>query len=152
MTIGQKVLDTPLMKFLKGFTQLVQEYRDVRKLYLSWDAASWHKSQKLNNFIAEHNFLAGSQQLPTIELVALPANAQFLNVIESVFSGMARAIIHNSDYGSVDAAKHAIDLYFAERNNHFLQSPRRAGKKIWGLEETTSRFGCENNCKNPKYR
>jgi hypothetical protein len=28
------------------------------------------------------------------------SGAQFLNVIESVFSGMARAIIHNSDYDS----------------------------------------------------
>ena len=131
---------------------LVQEYRDVRKLYFSWDAASWHKSQKLNDFIAEHNFLAESQHLPTIELVALPANAQFLNIIESVFSGMARAIIHNSDYASVDTVKHAINLYFAERNQHFLHSPKRAGKKIWGLEQTTSQFAAENNCKNPKYR
>lgn len=131
---------------------LVEEYRDVRKLYLSWDAASWHKSQKLNNFIDEHNFLAESQHLPLIELVALPANAQFLNVIESVFSGMARAIIHNSDYESADAAMHAMDLYFDERNQHYLQSPKRAGKKIWGLEETVSQFASENNCKNPKYR
>jgi hypothetical protein len=34
---------------------------------------------------------------PEIEILPLPAQAQFLNVIESVFSGMARAIIHNSD-------------------------------------------------------
>ncbi len=33
------------------------------------------------------------------------AGAQFLNVIESVFSGMARAIIHNSDYPSLDAGR-----------------------------------------------
>jgi transposase len=131
---------------------LVQEYQDVRKLYLSWDAASWHKSKKLSDFIANHNFLAESQHLPAIELVALPANAQFLNVIESVFSGMARAIIHNSDYASLDAAKNAIDLYLAERNHHFLRSPKRAGKKIWGLEQTSSQFASENNCKNPKYR
>jgi len=39
--------------------------------------------------------------------VPLPAGAQFLNVIESVFSGMARAIIHNSDYESL---KHARPL------------------------------------------
>jgi hypothetical protein len=37
-----------------------------------------------------------------------PARAQFLNVIESVFSGTARAIIHNSDYKSVDETKRAI--------------------------------------------
>jgi len=29
---------------------------------------------------------------------------------------MARAIIHNSDYASVEAAKAAIDRYFTERN------------------------------------
>lgn len=131
---------------------LIQEYRAIRKLYLSWDAATWHRSKKLTNFIVEHNFLAQSKHLPVIELVALPANAQFLNVIESVFSGMARAIIHNSDYDSVDAAMHAMNLYFAERNRHFLQSPKRAGKKIWGLEQTSSQFASENNCKNPKYR
>jgi hypothetical protein len=65
---------------------------------------------------------------------------------------MARAIIHNSDYASVDTAKHAIDLYFAERNQHFSHSPKRAGKKIWGLEQTSSQFASENNCKNAKYR
>jgi transposase len=139
-------------EMIKLVELLLQEYCDVRKLYLSWDAASWHKSLKLNHFIAEHNSLAESSHLPLIELVALPAGAQFLNVIESVFSGMARAIIHNSDYASVDAAMHAMTLYFAERNRHFLQSPKRAGKKIWGLEQTSSQFAAENNCKNPKYR
>jgi len=51
-------------------------------------------------------------------------------VIESVFSGMARAIIHNSDYASVEAAKAAIDRYFRERNEHFIKHPRRAGRKV----------------------
>ena len=63
-----------------------------------------------------------------VETAPLPARAQFLNVIESVFSGMARAIIHNSDYKSVDEAKAAVDRYFAERD-YFRQHPRRAGKK-----------------------
>jgi hypothetical protein len=35
---------------------------------------------------------------PTVETAPLPSGAQFLNVIESVFSGLARSIIHNSDY------------------------------------------------------
>jgi hypothetical protein len=42
---------------------------------------------------------------PIMKTAALPAGAQFLNVIESVFSGLARAVIHNSDYPSVEAAK-----------------------------------------------
>ena len=52
--------------------------------------------------------------------------AQFLNVIESVFGGMARGIIHNSDYHSVEATKDAIDRYYAERNEHFRVHPKRA--------------------------
>ena len=46
---------------------------------------------------------------PFVELAPLPSSAQFLNIIESVFSGMAKAIIHNSTYQSVDECKIAID-------------------------------------------
>ena len=79
-------------------------------------------------------------------------SAQFLNVIESVFSGMARAIIHNSDYKTLDDAKAAVDRYFADRNAHFLQHPRRAGVKIWGREREVAAFSEANNCKDPRYR
>ena len=72
---------------------------------------------------------------PAVEPAPLPSCAQFLNVIEAVFSGMARAIIHNSDYASVDAAKAAIDRYFAERHGHFQKQPRRAGNKLWRMEK-----------------
>jgi len=71
---------------------------------------------------------------PLVELAPLPASAQFLNVIESVFSGMAKAIIHNSNYSSTKQCQLAINSYFAERNTHFLNNPQRAGKKIWGKE------------------
>jgi hypothetical protein len=82
----------------------------------------------------------------------LPSGAQFLNVIESVFSGMARAIIHDSDYKSVDECKEAIDRYFKERNSAFLEHPRRAGNKIWGKERVQPVFREENNCKDPSWR
>ncbi len=107
-------------------------------------------SKELLAFVEQHNEQGG--HAPRVELVPLPASAQFLNVIESVFSGMARAVIHNSDYASVDAAREAIDLYFSERNTHFLESPRRAGSKIWGKERTEIAFDPSNNCKDPKYR
>ncbi len=80
-----------------------------------------------------------------------PSRAQFLNVIESVFSGMARAIIHNSDYQSVEEAMEAIDRYFRERNEHFRLRPKRAGKKIWGKEPAPSEFSESNNCKDPRW-
>ena len=34
---------------------LVEKYRDRRKLYLSWDAASWHISKRLYQRVEEHN-------------------------------------------------------------------------------------------------
>lgn len=131
---------------------LTEEYKDVRRLYLSWDAASWHISKKLAAFIVEHNQTAANLHLPLVELAPLPASAQFLNVIESVFSGMARAIIHNSDYPSADGAMAAIDRHFAERNRHYQDNPKRAGKELWGMERTTSKFSPDNNCKDPAYR
>src|SRR5207302_3561263 len=89
---------------------------------------------------------------PEIVMLPLPAVAQFLNVVESVFSGMARAIIHNSNYASVEDAKSAISRYFEERNLSFLAEPRRAGHKIWGKERAPSIFLETNNCKDSKYR
>jgi hypothetical protein len=89
---------------------------------------------------------------PIVKLAPLPTCAQFLNVIESVFSGMARAIIHNSDYKSKEECRYAIDRYFFERNDHFLQHPKRAGNKIWGKERVPATFSESNNCKDPLYR
>ena len=131
---------------------LVDQYRDRKKLYLSWDRASWHISKRLLKRIEEHNASVQSGQSPIVETAPLPTGAQFLNVIESVFSGMARAIIHNSDYKSVDDAKAAIDRYLEERNAHFRQHPRRAGNKIWRMEREPAAFSEANNCKDPRYR
>jgi hypothetical protein len=65
---------------------------------------------------------------------------------------MSRAIIHNSDYASVEAAKDAIDRYFRERNENFLANPKRAGCKIWRKELVPSEFHEGQNCKDPAYR
>lgn len=65
-----------------------------------------------------------------MELAPLPVGAQFLNVIEAVFSGMPRAVIHNSNYASVEEAKAAIDCYLLEKKDNFKRHPKRAGNKI----------------------
>jgi hypothetical protein len=39
-----------------------------------------------------------------------------------------------------------------ERNDHFVQCPKRAGRKIWGQERVPSEFSEANNCKDPLYR
>jgi transposase len=130
---------------------LLVEYKGIDKMYFSWDAASWHASKALYNRVEEINSpeYRSEHGTPLVELAPLPSCAQFLNVIEAVFSGMARAIIHNSDYESVEACKAAIDRYFAERNAFFRANPRRAGRKIWGKEKTPSEFSASNNCKDP---
>jgi transposase len=131
---------------------LVEAYSTYRTLYLSWDAASWHMSKRLRGWIAKHNASAHRRMRPLVVTVPLPAGAQFLNVIESVFSGMARAIIHNSNYCNVEEAKVAIDRYFAERNADFQAHPKRAGEKIWGCERQPAVFSAANNCKDSNYR
>jgi transposase len=128
------------------------QYRTCSTIYLSWDAASWHISKKLLAHLEQVNQAAARDGYPMVKTAPLPAGAQFLNVIESVFSGMARAIIHNSDYPSIQAAKDAIDRYFAERNEHFSKHPKRAGEKIWGKERVPSEFFEGQNCKDPLYR
>ena len=131
---------------------LLERYPDRRRLYLSWDAASWHTSKKLNQTIEAHNAAAAIDGSPLVVAAPLPAGAQFLNVIESVFSGMARSIIHNSDYPSVEAAAEAIDRYITDRNVRFRANPQRAGKKIWGKEPEPAAFSAANNCKDPNFR
>jgi transposase len=133
-------------EMIRMMNVLVDKYRERKRIYLSWDAASWHVSKRLTEQIEEHNT---SGTWPVVATAPLPARAQFLNVIESVFSGMARAVIQNSNYESVDEAKAAIDKYFEERNTYFKEHPRRAGNKIWGTERIAARFCSSNNCKDP---
>ena len=137
-------------EMVKLIDRLLVDYAANKTFYLSWDAASWHDSKKLKKYVEKHN----SEVLngPRLELVPLPACSQFLNVIESVFSGMSRAIIHNSNYASLNDAKDAIDRYFAGRNEHFRRNPKRAGDWIWGKERSPPSFSASNDCKDPAYR
>jgi hypothetical protein len=139
-------------EMIKMADLLRAQYRTCRTIYLSWVAASWHISKKLLAHLDKLNQKAAGGSYPIVKTAPLPAGAQFLNVIESVFSGMARAIIHNSDYPSIEAAQYAIRLYFAERNAHFYKHPKRVGQKIWGKERVPSEFLEGQNCKDPLYR
>jgi transposase len=140
-------------EMLRMLAKLIQEYKRRSRIYLSWDAASWHISKMLCDHVDQHNeaIIKGETAGPTLALAPLPSGAQFLNVIESVFSGMARAIIANSNYASVDEARAAIDRYIQERNEKFRCTPKRAGGSIWGKEREPPRFSESNNCKDPLY-
>jgi hypothetical protein len=141
-------------EMIKLLDILLDQYKDENCIYLSWDAASWHISKKLYERVEEVNsrYPISEHIGPIVRLAPLPSCAQFLNVIESVFSGMARAVLHNSDYLSIDDCMKAIDRHFAHRNRYFKDNPKRAGNKIWGEEITMPIFCPSNNCKDPRYR
>lgn len=105
------------------------------KIYITWDAVSWHRSNELldwlDNFNAETNDIGEG---PLIEFIPLPTSSQFLNVIESIFSVMKKAVVHHSDYQSEEEMKSAVSGHFVERNVYFKKNPRRAGKKIWEID------------------
>lgn len=114
---------------------LYNQYVTASKLYVTWDAASWHKSAMLVEWLNVFNAITRSTgDGPIIELVPLPTSSQFLDVIEAVFSGMKRAVVHHSDYRDVPEMKQAISRHFTERNAYFQENPRRVGKKIWEVD------------------
>ncbi len=114
---------------------LFNQYHDARRIFVTWDAASWHSSSELVTWLDDLN--AGTHRVgegPLIELIPLPRSAQFLDVIEAVFSAMKKAIIHHSDYSSEENMKAAISRSFDERNEYFKDNPKRAGRKIWEID------------------
>lgn len=113
---------------LQLLNAISERHRQCDKLYLTWDAITMHYSHAVTKWVDEHN---QATEGPEIEVVPLPISAQFLNVIEAVFSGMKRAVICNSDYASVDEMQKAIALHFEERNAFYRANPKRAGNKIW---------------------
>jgi hypothetical protein len=111
---------------------LYNQYHTNTKLYVTWDAVAWHNSALLLEALDQFNQETRTSSVgPIIELVPLPTSSQFLNVIEGVFSGMTRAVVHNSDYADATEMKRAISAHFGERNEHFRHNPKRVGKKIW---------------------
>ena len=141
-------------EMIKLLEILLDNYSGCRRIYFSWDAASWHASKVFLAKVRRVNQFSYRKEhdTPMVKLAPLPARAQFLNVIESIFSGLATAVIHNSDYQSVDQAKAAIDRYFRERNQYFQEHPRRAGRKLWGEELVKTEFKEGQNCKYPRWR
>ena len=131
-------------EMIKLIDMLISQYGDQETLFLCWDAVSWHNSKILKLYIEDHNKL----RKPEIKLAPLPACTQFLNVIESVFGGLAKAVIHNSAYESVEECKGAIDVHFSARNQYFKDNPKRAGRKIWGKEIVKAKFREDQHCRN----
>jgi len=130
---------------------LLSAYSAEKHLYLSWDAVSWHNSITLKEHLKILNS-KGYRQIhhtPRIKLAPLPPCTQYLNVIESVFRGLTRSVIHNSNYNDAAECQIAIDRYFAERNRHFLENPEKAGDKIWGKEIVRPVFSETQHCKKP---
>jgi hypothetical protein len=66
---------------------LFNQYHDKSRIYITWDAASWHRSHELVAWVDDFNTRNKAYSpAPLIALVPLPSSAQFLDVIEAVFS------------------------------------------------------------------
>jgi transposase len=114
---------------------LFNEHITKTRLYIVWDAASWHDSTSLVDWIDAFNAkTTETKEGPLITLVPLPSRSQFLNVIESAFAVMKKAVIHHSDYRNTQDMKSAISQHIRERIAHFKNNPRRAGSKIWHID------------------
>ena len=66
---------------------LLDRYHNRRKLYLSWDAASWHISKRLSERIEENNKAATESGGPIVDTAPLPARAQFLTLLSRSLVG-----------------------------------------------------------------
>jgi len=114
---------------------LFNQYYLAKQIFITWDAASWHRSSALLEWLDTFNSETKTSRAgPIITLVPLPRSAQFLDVIEAVFSGLKRAVIHHSDYASKVDMKTAISKHFCDRNGYFEKNPKRAGKKMWEID------------------
>jgi hypothetical protein len=128
----------------RGRAVTTRKHRQAKRIFLSWDAAPWHSSKALLERVAFLNEWAPHESAPEIILVPLPTGAQFLNVIESVFSGMARAIIHNSDYKkpsqpSPDISRSGTTISSPTPAEQGRRSGRTSGYRAPSTRQTTAR-------------
>jgi hypothetical protein len=112
-------------EMIKMVDILRRQYGSMKRIYISWDAAGWHIFKALGKHVEFLNGWALHDGAPTVDLAPLPSRAQFLNVIESVFSGMSRAVVHNSNFENSSRARNAIDRYFRHRNEFHKINPKR---------------------------
>jgi len=86
--------------------------RHKKQLYITWDAASWHDSIALVNWLDDFNRKTRAEKEgPLIAFVPLPSCSQFLNIIESVFSVMKKAVVNS--FGLSDRSRDEIGNFTA---------------------------------------
>jgi len=71
-------------EMIKLLRRLIIRYRGQKRIFVSWDSASWHASKMLYKIVNEINCdeFRSRHKTPIVELIPLPSGAQFLNVIE----------------------------------------------------------------------
>ena len=74
---------------IKLLELLLVEYKSCKRIFLSWDAATWHISKALYQRVDEinSNEYQQKQETPKVVLAPLPKSAQFLNVINPSLVG-----------------------------------------------------------------
>jgi hypothetical protein len=68
---------------------LLNQHLNKTRLYMVWDAASWHDSTSLVDWIDAFNRkTTETKEGPVITLVPLPSRSQFLNVMDLDLPGL----------------------------------------------------------------
>lgn len=83
--------------------QLLECYRDKRYVVLIWDNASWHKSRRVEGWIADHNATSREQRRPKLFLLPLPTYSPWLNPTEAVINQNKRRTLFGAN--QPDAAR-----------------------------------------------
>src|SRR5262249_37358962 len=65
-------------EMIKLLRRLIIKYRDQKRIFVSWDSASWHASKMLYKIVDEMNCdeFRSRHKTPVVELIPLPTGAQ----------------------------------------------------------------------------
>ena len=113
---------------------LFNQHTFTSRIYLTWDAASWHKSGLLVEWLDTFN-------VETSAFRAYYSSCSARDVF-SVFGRNRGGVQRNEksrgpSFGlSIRRGemKTAISRHFVERNSYFRDNPKRAGNKIWEID------------------
>ena len=121
------------MKKGEGAESIILLLEMLREKY----SLSTHNSDSVKGWLRRNNKWATKQgSRPAIHVTLLSSKSQFLNVIVSVFGGMKKAVIHNSDYLSKKEIEIAMNCHFEERNIYFMKNPKQVAR--WPFYENVA--------------
>ena len=117
--VAERPLSEITCQYLDWVTQQ-QATRGKRVLVLIWDNASWHTSQKVRQWIREHNRRVKREGGCRLLVFYLPSKSPWLNAIEAKWVHGKRAVVEPSRALSVAELIQRVCEYYACENLELL--------------------------------